>query len=255
MDGSLPVLVDPTESDGPDTHDEHSRNTTATISRIGANAIMRAFTGRGIDRRSSTGFAEICSTSRVAGRASRGLPGPPVRRNTSGDIAAVARPLDDSSALLIDARELYRDDRVALFAAGEAFLVRWDDSPTMKQMDAMAAVSRPYEATVPGGCGLFNIVASGKATISPELRARATEVSADPKRFGRFRVHVILLEGLRALTAQLFINTFARLYSPPVPTVAVRSVDASCEWAAPHLRDTGWTLESLRRVHAKVLEA
>lgn len=178
-----------------------------------------------------------------------------MRRDTRGDVAALGSPSDDASALPTNAQELYRDDRVALFAAGETFLVRWDDTPTMKQMDAMADVSRPYESVVPGGCGLFNIVVSGKATFSPEFRARATQVSADPDRFRRFRAHVILLDGLRALTVQLFINTFARIASPPVPTVAVRSVDASCEWAAPRLQNAGWTLESLRRVHAQVLEA
>ena len=191
-----------------------------------------------------------------------GSPAPGVRGDTRNrvrsppiPVAPHDGPLEDACALPTDAQELYRDERVAFFAAGEAFLVRWDDTPTMKQMDAMAEISRPYEAVVPGGCGLFNIVVSGKATFSPEFRARATSVSADPERFRRFRTHVILLDGLRALTVQLFVNTFARLSSPPVPTVAVRSIDASCEWAAPHLHDTGWTPASLRRAHAQVLEA
>ncbi len=154
-----------------------------------------------------------------------------------------------------DAQELYRDDRVAFFAAGEAFFVRWVDTPTMHQMEAMADVARPYEAVVPGGCGLFNVVVSGKASFTPEFRAHAAKVSADPNRFRRFRNHVILIDGLRAVTVQLFVNTFARLAGAPVPTVAVRSIDQSCTWAAPHLHDAGWTVEALQRVHAQVLEA
>lgn len=157
-------------------------------------------------------------------------------------------------ALPHDAQELYRDERVAFFAAGEAFFVRWVDTPTMRQMQAMADVARPYEAVVPGGCGLFNLVVSGKANFSPEFRGRASEVSRDPTRFRRFRTHVILIDGLRAVTVQLFVNTFARLAGAPVPTTAVRSVEDSCSWAAPHLQGAGWTIEALQRVHAQVLD-
>ncbi|MCR9161404.1 MAG: hypothetical protein ACE37F_29520 [Nannocystaceae bacterium] len=125
----------------------------------------------------------------------------------------------------------------------------------MTQMDAMADFSRRYEPAVRGGCGLFNLVVSGKANFSPEFRARAAKVTADPTRFRRFRAHVILLDGLRALTVQMFINTVARVSNPPAPTTAVRSIDESAQWAAPHLRDAGWTTEALHDLQARVLEA
>ena len=154
-----------------------------------------------------------------------------------------------------DVQELYRDDAVSFFAARELFFARWNDTPTLRQMDAMAAVSRPHEASVPGGCGLFNIVVSGKANFTSEFRNRAASVSADPERFRRFRAHVILMDGLRAVTVRLFVNTFARIGGAPVPTAALGSVEEAAAWALPHLRGTAWTEDALLIAHDRVLAA
>ena len=153
----------------------------------------------------------------------------------------------------VDVRALYHDDAVSFFGAGELFLVRWDDTPTMRQLDAMAEVSRPYEASIPGGCGLVNLVVSGKANFTPEFRRRAATVSADPERFRRFRLHVILMEGLRAVTVRMFVNTFARIGGAPVPTAAVSTVEEAATWALPHVRGTDWTEDALLIAQDRVL--
>lgn len=145
-------------------------------------------------------------------------------------------------------REVFRDERVVLFAAEEVFIARWVEAPTMVQMEAMRRVSRPHEASVSGGCGLFNIVVSGQANFTPEFRAHAAKVSADPDRFRRFRAHVILLEGLRGLTVKLFVNTFALLTRPPVATAAFREAGSAAHWALPLLADGGWSEKRLEQL-------
>lgn len=152
-------------------------------------------------------------------------------------------------------REVFRDERVVLFAGEEVFIARWVQAPSMVQMEAMRRVARPHEASVSGGCGLFNIVVSGKANFSPEFRAYAAKVSADPDRFRRFRAHVILLEGLRGVTVKLFVNTFALLNRPPVATAAFREVGLAADWALPFLAEDGWSGRRLEQALGGAVEA
>lgn len=151
-------------------------------------------------------------------------------------------------------REVFRDDRVAFFAEKEVFIARWVQAPTMEQMDAMERVARPHEASVSGGCGLFNVVVSGKANFTPEFRAHAAKVSADPERFRRFRAHVILLEGLRGLTVKLFVNTFALLARAPAPTAAFQEIKPAADWASSILVKGGWSPTRLETMLFEAVE-
>ena len=100
---------------------------------------------------------------------------------------------------------------------------------------------------------MVNLVVSGKANFTPEFRRRAATVSADPERFRRFRLHVILMEGLRAVTVRMFVNTFARIGGAPVPTAAVSTVEEAATWALPHVRGTDWTEDALLIAQDRVL--
>lgn len=130
----------------------------------------------------------------------------------------------------------------------------WFDTPTIVQLREMERLSRPYEANVPGGCGLFNIVKAGRPNFTPEVRAHTMRVAADGERFKRFRVHEVLVEGIRSATVQLFLNTAAFVLRPPTPTTAVRSAADACAWAAPRLASCGWTENELLRLHDRVFE-
>ncbi len=149
---------------------------------------------------------------------------------------------------------LFRDEHVAFYAAHEVFIVRWTRGPTMEQMHAMERVARPHEASVTGGCGLFNIVVSGKANFTPEFRAHAAKVSADPERFCRFRAHVILSEGLRGLTVRLFVNTLAVLTRAPAPTAAFGEIKAAANWASPRLIEGGWSATRLEKLLSEAVQ-
>ena len=136
--------------------------------------------------------------------------------------------------------ELYRDERLSLHAVGAVFVARWVNAPRLPQMDALEAHGRAWEAEIPGGCALVNVVLDGRPEFSNAVRARAAALTADAALFARCRVHAVLLGGFAGVAVQMFTNTFLLLGRPPKPSAAVRTLEHACAFVQPHLDAVDW---------------
>jgi hypothetical protein len=129
--------------------------------------------------------------------------------------------------------DIYEDDVLSYVFVRNLRVCVWRDTPTMKQMRAVA--DGAYEMRKRFQPSAFvNLIVDGTPKFDNEVRAEAARQSREMPG-GICAAHCILLDGLRASATRAFMSGVVLLARPRVPTKVFADLEECIRWMTPML--------------------
>jgi len=110
----------------------------------------------------------------------------------------------------------------------------WSNAPTVVQVRAFGRASATITRRHLRGAGLINLIKSGKATFSEEVREELVKLMKTSV-FLLGASHVVVVGGLTGTAVRAFMSTVILLGRPAVPNKVFSEPKAAAAWHVPLL--------------------
>jgi hypothetical protein len=128
-------------------------------------------------------------------------------------------------------------------------IARWLDAPTLTQIQAVGRVGRARRAKYQDGIVLVNLIVSGKANFTQDVRDEIGRLF-QANHFTIGACHVVLVPGLAGVATRAFLATVSLIARAKNPSRVVSTVDAAAEWVVERTKANG----AERWHHTQVLD-
>lgn len=156
-----------------------------------------------------------------------------------------------------NAETLYTDATLLMAAHRNLLIVAWTNAPNAEQLRECGRLGRVLGRKYPNGVGMLDLLISGTAKFSNEVRDEALKLNRDPKLFRLGVADTLLVTGLVGVAVRAFLSTVTLLGRPLVPTRMFGSVADSAAWLAPKLSLGGepWTAAEIVGLAEPIVKA
>ncbi|CAN5584433.1 hypothetical protein BH09MYX1_BH09MYX1_54120 [soil metagenome] len=142
--------------------------------------------------------------------------------------------LDEATCRIITSRNL----AVAL----------WRDAPAIGQVTAVGRVGRGLRLKYQNGTVLTNVIVSGKANFSEEVRDEVARLY-EANHYALGACHAVLVGGLAGVATRAFLGTMSLLRRSQTPSRVVGDLDMAARWVHERAIAGGevWQVAEVRR--------
>lgn len=111
----------------------------------------------------------------------------------------------------------------------------WTSAPDIEQMRVFGRTGIALARRHPRGVALVNVMSSGKAIFSEEVRDETVKMmkTVDSYRLGS--AHIVLAGGFTGTAVRAFMSTVMLLGRPPSPNKVFGDIESAAAWLVPQL--------------------
>ena len=152
---------------------------------------------------------------------------------------------------------LYSDATLLVAAQRNLLILAWTDAPSAAQLRECGRLGRVLGRKHPGGIAMLDLLISGTAKFSNEMREEAVKITRDPKLFRLGVADVVLVSGLVGVAARAILSTVALIGRPVVPNRMFGNLADATAWLAPKLALGGepWSAAEIIAIAEPIVKA
>lgn len=130
---------------------------------------------------------------------------------------------------------IHADPTFRIFSARNLQVNVWTGPPTVDQMRSFERAGIAISRRHPRGAGLINVMLSGKASFSQEVRDETVRLMKTTNSYRLGSAHVVLVDGFTGTAVRAFMSTVMLLGRPPSPNKVFGDVESAAQWLVPQL--------------------